>query len=746
MLVRGFTVVLLAQAAWCREQHGIAPVGRDGIASSTFDEDEGVDGSSPDFHNVIARDPTGVAAVHKAGLAAHHSTGASDEDPLLFRHRYASSDGTSGDVIYLEYEAKRHPNTVMLNDLNIELCEASANANDFASGVETLKLVLSDKTSAENLTSGAIIVGEVANCTLRKADGAQEPWRNTLRERIVRSSLKRAGVAGAVAATLKIAPAALNDVFEHAQIEYYHGTAANLQVARTKRLNSFAVRGHAVPEKYNDFASTEHILSEATTISAAARRALSPKRLEPMPEHKRQATISQKSNASDNKRQLDHYPNTDNKCSWDINRNYDYTLHVTGTRCSDQPPGAQMKQDDCFWENNGKAALKVGNEYTIAWTSSGSDSVEIFIQEWDGSWGSPEHCYDLSPYWIASQPHSGSWQTSPNTRTFTMPDLRTMACANDGWFGGYPEFTFVIQSRNDCHRGRWKSTFTVLYDQSVDSQSMTLQPSPTVQTFGSESAGASIECNDCKITGTADAHVLIRIDQYNPFAEAWAWGDLSFEANIDLKAQAWLSTNGWKSLGSKTVLDLACISPICFGGKVAGVDVKLGVMTKLVMNAEASFDARADVTYKRRAKSEGTIGLHTLGTVIVSKEVSDFAQVPLNDASTEPATLRLSLDATGRVGVHPSVYVGLFASVSTSGAAEAYMRVTAALYAQATFQFRTAINSEYILAPRDSSWCSNALIGCNDACSAVHDVSLSAVLYGRCVSVLRVLHGKRSGS
>ena len=74
------------------------------------------------------------------------------------------------------------------------------------------------------------------------------------------------------------------------------------------------------------------------------------------------------------------------------------------------------------------------------------------------------------------------------------------------------------------------------------------------------------------------------------------------------------------------------------------------------------------------------------------------------------------------------------------------MRVTASLYAEAIFKFRTAINAEYVLAPRDSSWCSDALIGCNEACSAVHDVSLSATLYGRCVPALRVLHGKRFGS
>ena len=74
--------------------------------------------------------------------------------------------------------------------------------------------------------------------------------------------------------TLVTKPAALNDVFEHAQLEYFHGRPDNLHFTRSKRLESLASRGHATSSSTYSFASTEDVIADAKV--AAARRRLAP--------------------------------------------------------------------------------------------------------------------------------------------------------------------------------------------------------------------------------------------------------------------------------------------------------------------------------------------------------------------------------------------------------------------------------------------------------------------------------------
>jgi hypothetical protein len=135
---------------------------------------------------------------------------------------------------------------------------------------------------------------------------------------------------------------------------------------------------------------------------------------------------------------------------------------------------------------------------------------------------------------------------------------------------------------------------------------------PSTLSFGSASAGMYLACSDCYVSGTADAHVLFRVDQYNPFAESWSWADVSLDAKIDLEARAWLNMQkSWS-----TSFDLLCILfPLCIGGvDFVGVKVHLGVMTRLNVEAELSFNANARLTYDRHVRTAGQVGLHTLGS------------------------------------------------------------------------------------------------------------------------------------
>ena len=186
---------------------------------------------------------------------------------------------------------------------------------------------------------------------------------------------------------------------------------------------------------------------------------------------------------------------------------------------------------------------------------------------------------------------------SPNVFTFTMPDLREHDCADDGWFGGFPEFIFRIQTQSECHRGQW-GVFRFISDWSdkIGPGPFTVRPSPSVISFGNQYSGASLTCNDCSMTGSADVHVLIRVDQYNPFAESWSWADSTLEANVDLTARA--SGNVDQSFGPVSVLPCAtdpeqvtcpvCIPPICLPVQFAGIGVRAGVIIDLELSSRVA--------------------------------------------------------------------------------------------------------------------------------------------------------------
>ena len=54
----------------------------------------------------------------------------------------------------------------------------------------------------------------------------------------------------------------------------------------------------------------------------------------------------------------------------------------------------------------------------------------------------------------------------------------------------------------------------------------------------------------------ADIHVLIRTTNTDPFAESWAWGDLSLVGKVDINANA--SARYSQTIGPKKILGLIC--------------------------------------------------------------------------------------------------------------------------------------------------------------------------------------------
>ena len=636
--------------------------------------------------------------MHEKGLRP--TPKATEEDPLLFRHRYQHHDSASNRLLYYQYETKRHPHVIVLDDIGVQSCEA-ASPND-QPNITTITMVVRDQAAAGNLTSGAVIVGHELGCVARAPDGTAWPWRSNLCERIVGPVPAPLRLADGVFVTLMTVPAALNEVYEHAQLEFYHGHPDKLETTRTERLQSLASNGHEDEGARYNFASTALVLADATAVAVARRRRL-----------KEPALVKQPApgarNASKGRR-LNHLCN-----SWNALFVADEDIQLqldTSMDCNDVGVATGSELDNlqridnpnCYWKTGSIPALKVGNQYTLTWSGSSASiasehEVEVYIRETDVF--DDDHCLTINDM------NTGK-DRNPYARgsiQFTMPDLRNLDCYNDGGGSSFPEFHFHIQTVDDlstswnsysisaCHTG--KLHFTVLYDVDVQvdsslqadgTASMKLEP-PTNDPFGSSSAEVSLTCNDCFVSGTADVHVLVRVDQHNPFAESWSWGDVTLDAKIDFTARA----QGRTAMNWNHSFELLCLPPMCTGLKFGNMWVKAGIMQQLTMLGGVDFSAEAEVTLKRQIRTNGSVSLHTRGKSILWKGAEGFSVLPVESRDSEPLALRLALDLEAHLELRPNLYVGLFSSVSILDAeAEVYVALKPVLKATGNFKYRAA--------------------------------------------------------
>ena len=106
-------------------------------------------------------------------------------------------------------------------------------------------LVVSNQSGARLLSTGTIVSGSDMHCAFRDSGGSVSMWRKTLRDRVLSATAAAAPhySATAVEVKLRTVEAALNEVFEHAQVEYFHGRPHSLDAARGKRLDSLAKAG-----------------------------------------------------------------------------------------------------------------------------------------------------------------------------------------------------------------------------------------------------------------------------------------------------------------------------------------------------------------------------------------------------------------------------------------------------------------------------------------------------------------------
>lgn len=153
-----------------------------------------------------------------------------NDDPLLFKHRFAHHDPETDDLTYFEYRAKRHADVVHLDEIgvvrNIE-CErvydGSTAAKDNARATVTLSTNDIEQTYVRMMEVGAILVSNEAHWLSSEIDGASE--RGGMR-------LLVEGIESVSPSTLvfKGSLVAFSDCFEHHTIEFFRGRPETLHV------------------------------------------------------------------------------------------------------------------------------------------------------------------------------------------------------------------------------------------------------------------------------------------------------------------------------------------------------------------------------------------------------------------------------------------------------------------------------------------------------------------------------------
>ena len=156
--------------------------------------------------------PTPAATIdkHVDGLWPHHDAGRDPSDPLLFKHRYQHHDAETDQLVYFQYEAKRHAHVVMLDAVGVASCVVSP----LSSNRTDLALML--LTAPPPLRNGSIVVSKAALCVT--PDGTQQL--EYLQQRLISEpSVQYDPAAAAVFVRALSVEASLHELFEHSTLE-----------------------------------------------------------------------------------------------------------------------------------------------------------------------------------------------------------------------------------------------------------------------------------------------------------------------------------------------------------------------------------------------------------------------------------------------------------------------------------------------------------------------------------------------
>jgi hypothetical protein len=99
-------------------------------------------------------------------------------------------------------------------------------------------------------------------------------------------------------------------------------------------------------------------------------------------------------------------------------------------------------------------------------------------------------------------------------------------------------------------------------------------PARSTGTSNVAKVGIEFGCENCVLQATGDIHMLIRTTNFNPFEETWITGDIELNTFVNLFARAFAQFK--YDTPTFDLLPSICAPGVCYGGQMAGVEIKLG--------------------------------------------------------------------------------------------------------------------------------------------------------------------------
>ena len=327
---------------------------------------------------------------------------------------------------------------------------------------------------------------------------------------------------------------------------------------------------------------------------------------------------------------------------------------------------------------------------------------------------------------------------------FTMPDLgdrnRFPNCYDSFSF---PEYYLQIRDRNQNHLSADIKFRLLQKKHEVKSISLNAPKNDKIQ-----SDGGALTCKNCGVNGNGAVHVVVKTDQYNPFAESWTAGAVQdMRAKFDVEASSF-QVNRKFSMESdwKDIVKLKCLPYLCVDLTIAGVRMKAGVLAQLRYKTSIEMTVAMSVPIKRSLLVDGIFKLHTKNANFLTKDLSNLQwynggdsalscddEVPATtrsssstttSSSSPPSTsssfldsISLDVDVTAKITISALLYAGVYASVSVIGFgadADAYVKFEPRFSAIATMNFKYG--------SKHKSGCdSSSFLYCSSMCSNADD-------------------------
>ena len=202
-----------------------------------------------------------------------------------------------------------------------------------------------------------------------------------------------------------------------------------------------------------------------------------------------------------------------------------------------------------------------------------------------------------------------------------------------------------------------------------------------------------VSCKDCHLNYELDLHTMTRASQINPYAEMWNSGDLTLDVALHLKAelQAKFDTDALTILSK----DRACVTPLCWGAQLAGVEVSVGAQVKFNSSAQADFTGKVALYYDRDVTVKQQFWTHYKAPADVNKWIADPKWTDNSKKGDRKGfNLEVSIDASAKLSIIPEFYIGLWAGAGDWAKAHAFASVKLQLDPGMQFSLKYATDNE----------------------------------------------------